>query len=40
MWEKRTIPILVNGNGKIIWFVVTEDQRFKVKAQTKKKYLS
>ena len=38
--EKKTIPILVNGNGKIIWICgYRGDERFKVKAQTKKIYI-
>lgn len=35
--EKKTIPILVNGNGKIIWICgYRSDDRFKIKVQTKK----
>ena len=38
--EKKTIPILVNGNGKIIWICgYRGDERFKVKAQTKKIFI-
>lgn len=38
--EKKTIPILVNGNGKIIWICDhRSDERFKVKAQTKKIFI-
>jgi tRNA(Ile)-lysidine synthase len=38
--EKKTIPILVNGNGKIIWICgYRSDERFKVKNQTKKIFI-
>ena len=35
--EKDKIPLLVNGNGEIIWVVgLRQDNRYKVTATTKK----
>jgi tRNA(Ile)-lysidine synthase len=38
--DKKSIPILVNGDGKIIWICgYRSDDRFKVKSNTKKIFI-